>query len=339
MDNDIKVIWDHGEFTVIRLGAMCAPATFRLSDGREVQPFAVAPWHDDGSKAFAELPSLLKRLRGEWPCVPFGMPEPRTDLPDAWAPDSAAETGLGAWFHGPGANLPWEVIEQADGCVSLAVDYPRDHPIARVERRVAGDHERSRLTFDLKILPRRDCRLPVGVHPVFRLPDTPGAARLVLHAAETAYTYPVDAEPGVSQLPHDRRFDALANAEWADGTALDLTSYPLPRQTEEIVLVSVRDGQARLENHESGYAVTLEWDKSYFPCCNLWISNRGRGFYPWNNRFQALGIEPVAAPFDLGVEVAADGAKPLREAGVSTFHDFRAEQEWSTTYSIEVEPL
>lgn len=339
MDQDIKASWAHGEFTVVRVGAMCAPATFKLSDGREVQPFAVAPWNDDGTEAFAELPTLLKRLRGEWPCIPFGMPEPRSDLPSAWTPKGEAEVGLGEWLHGPGANLPWDVIKQGDGYVHLALEYPEAHPIATVERRIVGDPSRSRLTFDLIITPRRDCRLPIGVHPVLRLPENPGAARLILDGARAAHTYPVDAEPGVSQLPHARRFNKLAKAEWADGEELDLTSHPLSRRTEEIVLVSVSVGRAQLENHEEQYLVSVEWDVSAFPCCNLWISNRGRGYYPWNNRFQALGIEPVLAPFDLGVDVAANGAKPLRDAEVATFQQFRAGQRWSTSYSIEVKPL
>lgn len=339
MTDDIHMKWAHGEFTVVRAGAMCAPATFSLSSGQKVQPFAVAPWADDGSSDFAELPHLLKRLRGEWPCVPFGMPERREDLPSGWAPEGRATEGLGNWFHGPGANLEWDVTSKGDGSVHLSLDHPEEHPIAQLKRRITGDPERCRLTFDLDVTPRRDCALPIGVHPVLRLPKTAGAARLVIDGTDAVHTYPVDAEPDVSQLPHGRRFEGLSKAEWADGSALDLSRHPLPRQTEEIVLVSGTLGKAQLENMEEGYAVALEWDTAAFPNCNLWISNRGRGSYPWNNRFQALGVEPVAAPFDLGVDVATSGARALHAAGVQTYVEFRAGKTWTTSYSIEVLPL
>ena len=41
--HDHLIIWDRGDFSISPVGAMCAPAHFRLDDGRVIQPFAVAP--------------------------------------------------------------------------------------------------------------------------------------------------------------------------------------------------------------------------------------------------------------------------------------------------------
>ena len=39
--------WPHGVLAVQSLGAMLAPITFILADGRQVSPMQVAPWPDE----------------------------------------------------------------------------------------------------------------------------------------------------------------------------------------------------------------------------------------------------------------------------------------------------
>ncbi|MEM7445328.1 MAG: hypothetical protein AAF414_18555 [Pseudomonadota bacterium] len=335
----LSVAWAHGELSLLLDGAMCAPVSFKLGDGNTVQPFALVPWQDEKSEEFDRLVPLLKWLRGEWVCVPFGMPATRDDLPADWAPDDLAASGIGSWFHGPGANLGWREVGRNAGGVTLEIVYPDDHPIERLVRTITGSPHGPRLDFELSVHPRADCKLPVGVHPVFRLPEEPGAAILSVAGDITVNTYPVDAEVGVSKLPHNATFRFLETARWADGVSVDLSRHPLSAQTEEIVLVTGVSGHAALENHHEGYRVDLRWDPSAFESCNLWISNRGRGSYPWNNRFCGLGIEPVSAPFDLGVEVANSGSTPLHGAGHRCGVDFTAGTVWRTRYSIDVAPL
>ena len=333
------VSWAHGEFTVLNKGAMCAPVTFMLSDSRTVQPFAIAPWENDTGTEFEALPQLLKTLRGEWVCVPFGMPNARPDLPPEWNDNAANCYELGDWFHGPSANDRWVETERLDGGTVLELQYPKTHPIERLVRKISGSETGPRLNFELQIYPRRECLLPIGVHPVFKLPEDPASAKLKVDGDITVHTYPVDTEIGISQLPKGTTFKTLETAHWSDGVLLDLSSHPLPRQTEEIVMVSGANGCATLENHAEGYKASVLWDPEAFANCNLWISNRGRTAYPWSGRFLGLGIEPVSAPFDLGVEVTNTAKNPLRYAGVRCGEQFKAGQVWSTSYAIEVEAL
>jgi hypothetical protein len=153
------------------------------------------------------------------------------------------------------------------------------------------------------------------------------------------HTYPVDAEPGVSRLQPDTREQPLNRVACKDGSFADLSRHPPPFATEELVLVTGHQGGATLTNTAEGYAVRLRWDAHAFPSCMMWISNRGRSAYPWNARFQALAIEPVIAPFDLGTDVARDETNPLRGAGLPTARSFTANTPWATQYSIEVIPL
>ena len=83
----------------------------------------------------------------------------------------------------------------------------------------------------------------------------------------------------------------------------------------------------------------LSWDAAAFPSCMLWISNKGRAAYPWNSRFQALAIEPVIAPFDLGTDIARDRNNPLNRAGIATARAFNANTPWTTRYMIEVSAI
>lgn len=336
---DHQVMWDRGDFSISPVGAMCAPAHFRLDDGRVIQPFSIAPWSDncEADPRYDALPPLLRRLRGDWACIPFGMPDTRSDLPAGWLPSGARTAGDG-FVHGPSSNLPFTVEHAEAGRIALTLDYPKDCPIARVRRIIAGVPGATRLEFDLEVEPRHDVTLPIGIHPVFRLPTEPQAATLEIAGdAARVHAMPVDAEPGISRLAHDT-VARLNRVSDASGGHLDLTRYPLPVATEEVVLVAPVEGHAALINHAERYRVDLHWDRAAFPSLNLWISNRGRTAYPWSGRHLALGIEPIAAPWDLGIDVARNGSSPLAAKGVQTHVAFHADQTWSTSYSIEVSP-
>ncbi|MFV2033599.1 MAG: hypothetical protein ACC631_00560 [Halocynthiibacter sp.] len=81
---------------------------------------------------------------------------------------------------------------------------------------------------------------------------------------------------------------------------MDISRLPLEVDTEELVITLVETGEARLINHADKIETRLNWDADVFPQCLLWLSNRGRSAFPWNTRFCAVGIEPIAAAFDLG---------------------------------------
>ena len=311
---------------------MVGPARFRIA-GREVSPLAVAPWSDE--PAAASLPPILQRLRGEWPCVPFGIAGGR-ELPAEWCGTGEEPDPLP---HGHSSNAVWSLHEQRPDRVVLDLAYPDNHPIRSLRRTVTAAEDAARLDFTLEISARRAATLPIGIHPTSALPGAPGDNRLVLDAAARCWTPPAPAEPGISTMAIDARNVSAAAVPLAAGGTLDVTRLPLAHATEELLLVTRPGGRVRLECPTAGYAVTIVWDTAVFASCLLWISNRGRTAYPWSGRHLALGIEPVTAAFDLGTAVSANPGNPLARDGVPTAMHVAAGRTVTTRYAIVVEHL
>ncbi len=108
LEETYEIAWSHGRAQVQSLGAMVGPIDFDLGQGHVVRPMAVAPWGDDTGPDHDALPGILKRLRGEWPCVPFGAPSALPNLPPKW--QGAPPNPVDPVFHGLPANQKWHCV-------------------------------------------------------------------------------------------------------------------------------------------------------------------------------------------------------------------------------------
>ena len=182
------------------------------------------------------------------------------------------------------------------------------------------------------------CRLPLGLHPTFRLPAKPGAARIGPAAFTEGRTYPGTVEPSAPLFAIDRAFSSLQAVPGRVCVSIDASRLPFAQDTEELLQLNGIDGSVALANEAEGYRVRLTWQKEHFPSLLLWISNRGRKEPPWSGRHLALGMEPICSPFGLGPTVArADN--PMAKAGTPTARDFAAGEVFTTRYRIEAEEL
>ncbi|MEC9055617.1 MAG: hypothetical protein VX633_09945, partial [Verrucomicrobiota bacterium] len=77
---------------------MLAPVIFRSGES-EFSPYALAPWKPD--ELDPSLPNLLKYLRGDFFCLPFG---PQDDGDP----------------HGDTANAEWSLVKQDEDLLHLA---------------------------------------------------------------------------------------------------------------------------------------------------------------------------------------------------------------------------
>jgi hypothetical protein len=332
MSQDKRALaWDHGVTSVESLGGMLGATSFVLPDGRQVAPLQIAPW---GNEPGGEnLPGILRRLRGEWPCVPFGSDADRAPMGD-W-PGSHSASTVDSFPHGFGANNNWTFVEGGTG-IALSIAYPDDHPIASLERRVTPDANAAALDFELVINVRQDCELPLGLHPCFRLPAKPGAMHIEVGADVSGATFPI-ATDASSIFQQDQFLPHWNDVPLLDGSRLDVSRLPLPHNTEELVQLIDMPGHAALWNSAEGYRVRLKWNRDHFPSALLWFTNRGRTFAPWNGRHLALGLEPICSAFDLGQQISA-ADNPISRRGVATARKFTAGERFVTRYRVEVEP-
>lgn len=332
MSQDKRALaWDHGVTSVESLGGMLGATSFVLPDGRQVAPFQIAPWaNEPGGEA---LPGILRRLRGEWPCVPFGSDTDRAPMGD-WPGSHSAGT-LDSFPHGFGSNNHWTFVEGGAG-IALSIAYPDGHPIASLERRVTPDANSAALDFELVINVRQDCELPLGLHPCFRLPTKPGAMRIEVAPGVSGATFPV-ATDASSIFQTDQFLPRWNDVPLRDGSRLDVSRVPLPHHTEELVQLIDIPGSAELWNTAEGYRVRLKWNRDHFPSALLWFTNRGRTFAPWNARHLALGLEPICSAFDLGQQISV-ADNPISRRGVATVRTFVAGERFVTRYRVEVEP-
>jgi hypothetical protein len=298
--------WPHGSFELQRLGGMLAPVVFRAPGRSDFAPMQVAPWADE--PGHDTLPGLMQRLRGEWPCVPFGGTTPRSDLPAGWQPREAGD----GWGHGFASNHAWQWLASPDALtLALAIAAPDG---MRLTREVRADAQAPALDVTLRIEVAQACTLPVALHPTLRL-DAGRVAVDLPHAGE-GLTYPVDPEPGFSRLAANRRFAHLHAVPRADGSSADLTQFPQPVDSEELLLLQAVSGPVVLDYLDLGWSVAFDWDRAMLPDVMLWVSQRGRRHAPWNGRHLALGVEPVNGAFDLGRVATPPADHPLASRGI-----------------------
>ena len=328
-----SLAWDHGCLAVQTLGAMLGPVTFVLADGRQCNPLFIAPWTFDPKRA--ELPGVLRQLRGEWPCAPFGSDAAR-NLSPGWEPQGETFPG-GEIAHGPSSNEDWLWIDAPEGSLALQLDYPESHPVRSVRRRITPDPHAPAIDFEFTILVRRACRLPIGLHPTFRVPAAAGGLKLAPKGYDHVRSYPGAAESGVGLFPPDKTFARLDEAPRRTGGTIDAGALPFDGAFEDLLQLVNAQGAVTLHYLHEGFRAELTWDAEHFPSLLLWFSNRGRQYYPWSGRNLALGVEPVCSAFDLGPAISS-GPNPIAAAGTSTSRSFSPNAPFITRYRIAVSP-
>ena len=324
--------WDRGSIVVQEIAAM-AEYRFDLADGRSVAPLVAPPWSVE--RPSADVPPSLQWMRGEWPCVPFCSSGEKTTAP-AWR-EFSNMTPDGP-LHGAPSNAAWSLIERSADALVLRFENTADSPIAWLEREIRPVQGEATVECVLRIMPRTAVSLPVGVHPVVRLPSTPGALSLRPGAFRFGLTCPYEMEPGGSRAGMDRWFTDITHVEADNGDFVDFSRLPFEGAWEDALQLCGTDGRFDIDNLEERYTLSLRWDPASFPSCLLWISNGGNSSAPWNNRHMALGVEPVCSAVGFG-NAASAADNPIRRAGEPTTIDFEAGRLWETRYSLSVSAL
>lgn len=287
-------------------GGQLAPVVFHLT-GRDVSPYALAPWQP---AEFPELPPLLSVLRGDFLCFPFGG---QTAGPP----------------HGETANREWTKIHSDSG--SLGFRMLTTDTCAMVTKTISTRDGQHAVLLEHEIA-GADGEFSYGTHPILDFSGlSEGAGRVTTSAFHWASVFPgpfSNPAAGETQaLAEGAVFTDLREVPLAAGGTTDLTRYPSRAGNDDLVMVAHLPASAAQPFAWSaavldGYAWFSLKNPADFPCTMLWLSNAGRTAPPWNSRHVGrIGIEDVCSHFSDGVDKSR--LDLLAKHGVPTTRNFR----------------
>jgi hypothetical protein len=307
------------ELWLTRRGGHMGPVRFRLGK-RWVQPYALAPWRpDDIGPGF---PPILRVLRGDWFCLPFGSSKGVRDV------------------HGETANEAWEAVETS--AARLVVEMKVKVPACTV-RKTLSIREGHRAVYQEHRIEGLQGRYNFGHHAVLRFPEEGGPYHVNVSpfrfgsVKPEPFSDPLAREYGA--LKTGARFRSLARVPLATGGTTSLHDYPARRGFEDLIMVSSEPGDfAWSAATLDGYVWLSLKDPRTLPSTLFWISNGGRHAPPWSGRhLNRLAIEDVCSHYSDGLEAARRNA--LKAEGVPTTLHFRAKAATSIRCIHAVHPV
>jgi hypothetical protein len=294
-----------------RRGGHLAPVTFTLPSGERVQPFAVAPWAE--RKLPHGMPGLLRALRGDFFCCPFGG----NALP--WRGERHPP-------HGETANRNWSLV-------SLDTGKGRSTLHARLRTRVRKGQIDKFLTlidshtalYSAHIISGMHGPMSVGHHALLKFPPA-AAGRISTSRFEHGQVLPSAFESpeggGYQSLRPGAVFRSLKRVPLQDGSHADLTVFPARPGYDDLVLVAAPTrlpfAWSAVTFSQPPYVWFALRDPRLLRSTLLWMSNGGRHYFPWNGEHsRVLGVEDVTANFHYGLAESAR-SNPLRRRGIAT---------------------
>lgn len=295
------------ELFVTQTGGHVGPVTFQIG-GKKIQPYSVAPWAEE--KTDPSLPPMLKALRGDFFCLPFGgnaAPFRRERHP----------------AHGETANRPWTMVSASADALHLSIQLKIRR--GQVDKFVFLRQGHTAF-YQRHLISGLGGPMNLGHHAMLKFPNAPGSGTISTSRFLRGDVAPAPvenpAEGGYSCLKTGGTFRSLEKVPLNNGGWTDVSSYPARRGFEDIVMLT---SDARLPFAwtavtfpRDGYAWFALKDPRVLRQTILWISNGGRHYPPWNGRHvNVMGLEEVTSYFHYGLAESA-GENPLSANGVPT---------------------
>jgi hypothetical protein len=291
----------HVHAHLTKLGGHLGPVAFRL-DHRLVTPFSVAPWSEE--KIPSEMPALLKALRGDFFCAPFG------GNGTAWRGEKHPP-------HGETANSTWRLkaFERAHDRMTVHASLATTVRAGAVDKFITLIDGHT-VVYQRHVLKLARGPMSVGHHAMLKFPEEPGSGVISTSRFVRGQVLPDWFERpesrGYQALKPGSTFRSLERVPLLTGEMADLTTYPARRGFDDLVMLTA---DAKLPF--AWTAVTFARERYvYFALRDprtlrhtiLWFSNGGRHYAPWNGRHTSvLGIEDTTSYFHAGL---AESAKP-----------------------------
>ncbi|CAN5623175.1 hypothetical protein BH09VER1_BH09VER1_13860 [soil metagenome] len=302
---------DKVQASITEAGGHLAPVRFRLGP-QSVEPFSIAPWATE--KLAPGTPQILKSLRGDFFCAPFGGNE-------------AAFRGESHPVHGDSANAKWhfESLDKTKDSSLLHLSLKTKVRPGRVDKFIELRKGHTAL-YCRHILSGATGPMNFGHHAMLLFPDSPGSGRISTSRLRFGQVFPGvfehPAKGGYPSLKAGAPFSRLDRVPAADGTTADLSSYPARRGFEDLVMFTHQDSDdfawTAVAFPAQGYVWFALKDPRVLKSTVFWHSNAGRHYAPWSSRhINVLGLEDVTSYFHYGLKESAS-ANPWSRKGIAT---------------------
>lgn len=292
-------------FHMTRTGGQIAPVKFRLGR-RVVEPFHIAPWC--GRSEARKLIPLLRELRGDFFCAPFGAGP-------GWRGEEHPP-------HGETANADWTVVSSApERLVATLRTRARPGQITKTIEARPGETN----LYQTHVFEGLQGGMCLGHHAMLDFkrngPGLVSTSKLRLAQVLPA-PFENPAQGGYSSLKEGAWLRRLDRVPMADGGQTDLTRFPAREGFEDLVMIHHKDADdfawCAVVFPEKKFVWFSLKNPRHLASTVLWHSNGGRHYAPWNGRHRGvLGVEDVTAYFHLGLG-ASLAKNPWKDKGVPT---------------------
>jgi hypothetical protein len=313
-------------FDITSNGGHLSQVKFKLGN-RVVEPFSTAPWC--GEAESKKLIPLLRELRGDFFCAPFG--------------DGPAWRGEAHPPHGETANGKWKKQPLKDGRLEASLKTTvRPGKITKI---VEVRPQETNL-YQTHLLEDFKGSMCLGHHAMLDFKRN-GPGHISTSKIRLAQVLPAPFENpiqgGYSSLKEGAWFRRLDSVAMANGAKADLSYFPAREGFEDLVMIHHK----ATDDFAWSAVVFPEKKFVWFALKNpmhlastvLWHSNGGRHYSPWNGRHRGvLGIEDVTAYFHLGL-AASLASNPWQEKGVATSIAFKQGKATRIPYIMGVAAL
>jgi hypothetical protein len=323
---------DRVDAHVSQLGGQIAPVIFDRK-GRKIAPYSIAPWAEE--KVAKETPAMIRALRGDFFCLPFGGNDTRY-------------RGESHPPHGETANAKWrfESLASADGKTTLHLSLATKIRPGRVDKEITLADGQD-VIYSRHTISRMSGPMCLGHHAMLKFPDYEGSGRISAGAFHHGQVFPAIFEHprlgGYNSLKQGAQFTSLESVPMSNGASADLTRYPARRGFEDLVMLL---GDAGLPFGWTAVTFIKErfvWfalkDPKILRETVLWHSNRGRHYAPWSSRHVGvLGIEDVTANFHFGLAESA-APNPISAQNWPTHVKLDPKKPLAVNYIMGVAPI
>ena len=305
-----KITSPRVEAYVAQAGGHLGPVTFDRK-GQKIMPYSVAPWATE--KVDRALPQIIKTLRGDFFCLPFGG-------------NTTPFRGETHPVHGETANAKWSFVStgKSNGMTELHLRLKTRIRPGQVDKHILlpADHD---AVYQRHVISNMSGPMSMGHHAMLRFPDEGGIISTSPFTLGQVYTAPVElpANRGYSILKPGATFDTLEKVPTVTGEMTDLTHYPARRGYEDLVTLvadtNVPFAWTAVTFPKQRFAWFALKDPSVLRQTIFWISNGGRHYAPWSGRHvNVLGLEEVTSYFHDGLAESVND-NPFQQRGIATY--------------------